>query len=759
MLAGIRKRLARKQLGIKECEDDDKDDLHANAFTPPTNYIKISQGKIQLVHQPPPPPLPIFSTLQTATSPPPPTSPGTPGHGTATLCSTATTATLNGYHSTCNGSESPRDKNFQDHLQHRIAELEAGFLRLQEKINNSQCGSPTFEKELRQQLENMSRVMKSKERRQLQTCRDHKALQTRFARQENLLHSLQQENKALLTRIRQYEHCLDDVMRKVVDAIVAEDNLREEVVLLKGRVRDLEAQNAALSASPAKGRDEGYCTMSSGQPQPSNGHLEDLPEEPEQWLLPAEPCSTEMEDWSMSQEELAVITLDESREQQQRRQQLKLGSGSSVNGDHDWIWNSNDLLNSTMVETDSVTDNISQLLQQKIIYSEDEEVTCTEFTNDFYKLVNIRSNSARSLYSYIDDDTDDEDDDDDDDDEEDDEEEEDDSENGMADDGNASLSPSHKRLRSKVLKSRQQTQPSPTPSEAGRAQVTSCSSSETDDFSHCTTTTNSIHTEIPLQTLEENDTSSCCDVVLINDELNSSHDHHLQQQQQELQQQHHSDIEIEDVIPMMDTNMPPPSPLKNHTNHQRHLSEHMTEKECIEQIIKTELSRTPKRHKLMKSQSTIEERETCQILRNQQHSPQHQPLGCSEPKVIRSGSVNGNLVAKTSKYQERLQNANNSWRRSNGWKRVLSPARSPTILSPKKDTKSNDAKSPPKVIPTRIPSCISPSSLHHSSNNQTNAKVQTATSTSNNHISPQLSPAARKSKIPPPVPVRRSYAS
>jgi len=93
---------------------------------------------------------------------------------------------------------------------------------------------------------------------------------------------MQQENRSLLTRIRQYEHCLDDVMRKVVDAIVAEDNLREEVSMLKGRVRDLEAQNAALSASPVKGRDEGYCTMSSGQPQPSNGHLEDLPEEPEQ---------------------------------------------------------------------------------------------------------------------------------------------------------------------------------------------------------------------------------------------------------------------------------------------------------------------------------------------------------------------------------------------------------------------------------------------------------------------------------------------
>lgn len=314
-------------------------------------------------------------------------------------------------------------------------------------------------------------------------------------------------------------------------------------------------------------------------------------------------------------------------------------------------------------------------LQFQIIYSEDEEVTCTEFTNDFYKLVNIRSSSARSLYSYVEDDTDDEDDDEHDDDDDDDDEE-DDSENDLEDDGNSSLSPSHKRLRSKMLKSRQK-QPSPTPSEAGRAQVTSCSSSETDDVSLCTTTTNSIHTELPLHPLKEDDDIdiSLVENVVINDEI-LNHQHTM----------NHSDIEIEDIMQQRKSNLPPPpSPVKNHhTNHQRHFSEHMTEKECIEQIIKTELSRTPKRHKLMKSQSTIEERETCHILANQ-HSPQHQnSLPNSESKVIRSGSVNGNLVAKCSKYQERLQNANNSWRRSNGWKRVMSPARSPTIVSPKK---------------------------------------------------------------------------
>lgn len=135
-------------------------------------------------------------------------------------------------------------------------------------------------------------------------------------------------------------------MRKVVDAIVAEDHLRDEVTMLKNRVRDLEAQNAALSASPAKGQrgDEGYCTMSSGQPPPSAGHLEDLPEEPEQFFMMPEPCSAEMEDWSMSQEELGAALEEDSNEP-------------------DWLWNSSSFLNSTL---DSQSESISQLLQDTV---------------------------------------------------------------------------------------------------------------------------------------------------------------------------------------------------------------------------------------------------------------------------------------------------------------------------------------------------------------------------------------------------------
>lgn len=151
-------------------------------------------------------------------------------------------------------------------------------------------------------------------------------------------------------------------------------------------------------------------------------------------------------------------------------------------------------------------------------------------------------------------------------------------------------------------------------------------------------------------------------------------DNHLNGEEEHTLDQH-SDIEIEDVH--LEGELKSPTSIMNHTNHQRHLSEPMSEKECIEQIIKTELSRTP-RHKLMKSQSTIEERETNNILRNRQ-----QPNDKLTP-VVRSGSVNGNLVTKASRYQERLQTTNNSWRRSNGWKRVISPSQSPTIASPKK---------------------------------------------------------------------------
>lgn len=181
-------------------------------------------------------------------------------------------------------------------------------------------------------------------------CREHKTLQARFVRQENCLAMLQQENKSLHQRVRQYEVCLDDVMRKVVDAIVAEDNLREEVTSLKTRVRDLEAQNAALTNSPVKGKDEGYCTLSSGQPPPSiEGHLEDLPEEPEQWLLSAEPCSAEMEDWSLSQEEM----------------------GPAIDGmmddNNEWIWNSPAATANFMTtNADTQTEDINQLLFEQV---------------------------------------------------------------------------------------------------------------------------------------------------------------------------------------------------------------------------------------------------------------------------------------------------------------------------------------------------------------------------------------------------------
>lgn len=301
-----------------------------------------------------------------------------------------------------------------DMFEARIAELEDALLRLQDRVNQSQCNSPTLEKEIKEHLEIMNKVIKTKDRKSLQTCNEHKSIQARFQRQENSLLMLQNENKSLHQRVKQYEACLDDIMRKVVDALVAEDCLRDEVSILKNRVRDLEAQNAALTASPAKSRDEGYCTMSTGPPQPTQeGHLEELPEEPEQWLVSAEPCTAEMEDWSMSQEELATALEEDS---------------------HDWIWNS-----SFLTTTETQTENVTELLQEQIVYSEDEEVACTNFTRDFYRLVSIKSESNRSLQSPTPVDT------------------------------TASSSDENERLTS------------PTPSEAGQAQVHSCSSSESSD--------------------------------------------------------------------------------------------------------------------------------------------------------------------------------------------------------------------------------------------------------------------------------------
>ncbi|KAH8400819.1 hypothetical protein KR009_001181, partial [Drosophila setifemur] len=651
----------------KDCDDDDKDD-GLSIIPPPPNYIQISQGRIQLVHQPRTPVESEAGTLSLERA----------GDG-----------------STSGSGSGGCDK---DLLEKRMIEVEGALLRLQEEFQKSQCGSPTFEKELREQIENMNRIMKSKERRQMQTCRDHKALQTRFARQESLLHSMQQENRSLHTRIQQYEHCLDDVMRKVVDAIVAEDNLREEVSMLKGRVRDLEAQNAALSASPVKGRDEGYCTMSSGQPQPSNGHLEDLPEEPEQWLLPAEPCSTEMEDWSMSQEELAVMTFDDERDQ---HHQLHLQQQQRRKRDHDWLWPSSDFINSTTVETDSVADGIAQLLQQKIVYSEDEEVACTDFTNDFYKLVNIRSNSSRSLYSYLEGETDDED--------EDDEDGED-----------SSIS------ESQVGPGGRTAGASPTPSEAGRAQLTSCSSSETDEISA---------SQVKKEPEEP-------DYAVI-DEC----------------RRRVSDIEIEDVpLIVASTPMKP-----------------LDEQQCIAQIIKSELRRPP--HVLVKSKSVLEDQEPSCILRHNQRRE-------LESTVVRSDSISCALMAKmakdvvppspglVTKLKERMLQRQastpptaSSWRRSNGWKRVTSPVHHPpAAVSPKKkEAKSKELPKSclPKAQPTRIPTSIHSSvSSSSSMSSSCSPSPSSPSPQSPQQKSPGQQPQQqRKSKIPPPVPVRRSYAS
>ncbi|XP_011190072.2 uncharacterized protein Nckap5l_0 isoform X1 [Zeugodacus cucurbitae] len=670
MLAGIRKRLARKTLDIKE-EDDDKDDIQA--FSPPTNYITISQGKIQLVHQ------------------------------------------QRSQESDISDAQNRKDREV---LENRIVELEEALSHLQERFNNSHCVSPTFEKELREQLDNMNRVIKSKERKQKQTCPGHKTLQTRITHQETLLRSMQQENYTLKRSIRHYERCLDDVMRKVVDAIVAEDILREEVTMLKNRVRDLEAQNAALSASPAKGRDEGYCTMSSGQPQPSNGHLEDLPEEPEQWLLPAEPCSTEMEDWSMSQEELPVVTLDDG--QQILRSGRLLTNLRRQNGENEWMWNSNDFLTSTTAETDSESEAISQLLQQKIVYSEDEDIARTEFTNEFYKLVDIRSASARSLFSYIEGETDDEDDDD---------EEEDET---------SSLSKRRVRLRSKTaLNGNRLKAASPTPSEAGRAQVTSCSSSESDEQSRCTTTQHELNgSTIEGGIEEEMDTQLCG---------NES-----------------SDIEIEDLQ------------LENEALQQ------LNEQECIEAIIRTELRRpntTGPTLPMVKSKSMLHktENELNGLLRQAANTNGNDS---KPPRVVRSESVNGAVVggsgngsgggmnrggsASAHKLQERLQQRPaNSWRKSSGWKRVpTTPTGSPTApLSPKKEVKTeivrNCVNGLPKIPPTRIPTSVQQQSPPSPKQNQNVALQFGETQTRQQ----QQQQPIRKSKIPPPVPVRRSGAS
>ncbi|XP_055686868.1 uncharacterized protein LOC129792115 [Lutzomyia longipalpis] len=259
----------------------------------------------------------------------------------------------------------------------RISELEDAVCRLQKIVYQSQTGFSTAEKELLQQIDEMKKTQATKDRKTIQLCWEHRALQEKFTRQERVLLSLQHENRALHKRILQYEHCLDDVSKRVVNAIIAEDRLRAEFAVLKGRIRDLEVKNTSISSPPARGKDEGYCTMSSG---PLLSTLENLPEEPEQWILSDGGHSAEMEDWSLSQEEL-MEQLDEDEE---------------VN----WtIENSNFVL----PNFERNCEEFSTLLNEEIIYSESEELACKDFTSDFYKLVNIQPESCKSLIFESDD--------------------------------------------------------------------------------------------------------------------------------------------------------------------------------------------------------------------------------------------------------------------------------------------------------------------------------------------------------------------
>lgn len=91
----------------------------------------------------------------------------------------------------------------------------------------------------------------------------------------------------------------------------------------------------------------------------------------------------------------------------------------------------------------------------QLTYSDDEEIVCKDFTRDFYRLVSIKSDSTRSLQSQFDVDGDDE--------------HEDEEDEDEATDESSSFGGRIDRLCS------------PTPSEAGRAQVLSCTSSDDSD--------------------------------------------------------------------------------------------------------------------------------------------------------------------------------------------------------------------------------------------------------------------------------------
>ncbi|XP_051157015.1 uncharacterized protein LOC127279006 isoform X3 [Leptopilina boulardi] len=169
-------------------------------------------------------------------------------------------------------TETERARSRVHHLQRELSRMEEssrGLLQHKQKaeqLKQEKTGlTLSYETRVHQYQSQISKLQLENDsmREQLQsletTCTDevHAKLLARLVFLETEHRTLARDADA---QRRQYERCLDDVANQVVRALLSQKGLREEIGALQRRIRELEAQNRALSGILAQAASPGTPT-------------------------------------------------------------------------------------------------------------------------------------------------------------------------------------------------------------------------------------------------------------------------------------------------------------------------------------------------------------------------------------------------------------------------------------------------------------------------------------------------------------------
>ncbi|XP_063377787.1 uncharacterized protein LOC134664971 isoform X1 [Cydia fagiglandana] len=145
-------------------------------------------------------------------------------------------------------SDAERERRARSDWEARARAAEADAARLAGKLHAAQREISRMEETVRSLLQYKGRVETLKQEKASLSS----ALEASAAHYQSQLSALTAENERLRTQLEagggEHERRLDDVAQQVVRALLSQKSVREELGCARARVRELEAQNRALSA-------------------------------------------------------------------------------------------------------------------------------------------------------------------------------------------------------------------------------------------------------------------------------------------------------------------------------------------------------------------------------------------------------------------------------------------------------------------------------------------------------------------------------